>query len=187
MTSQFHSSSTPIKGVHLVQRQAIHDARGYFQRLFDAEALLALGWCQPVAQVNHTFTQHAGSVRGMHLQRSPYTEIKLISCLRGEVWDVALDLRQNSPTFLHWHAQRLSAENQSALLIPAGVAHGFQTMCDDVEMLYCHSTAYVPSAELGVHPLDQAIKIEWPLAITEMSDKDRQWPMLSHDFNGVLV
>lgn len=187
MTSRFDQLSTPIQGLMVLQRKPLADARGYLQRLFDADALAACGWHQAVAQVNHTLTLRRGSVRGMHVQRAPQAEMKLISCLRGAVWDVALDLRQNSPTFLQWHAQLLSAENHCAYLIPAGVAHGFQTMCDEVEMLYCHSAPYAPSCELGVNPLDARVAISWPLPVTEISDKDQQWPMLDGEFEGVIV
>lgn len=187
MTSQFELLSTPIAGLHVLQRKPLIDTRGYLQRLFDAEALTVCGWQQAIAQVNHTMTLRRGSVRGMHLQLAPHAEMKLISCLRGEVWDVALDLRRNSPTFLQWHAQLLSADNKCSYVIPAGVAHGFQTMCDEVEMLYCHSAQYAPACEMGVNPVDPRLAIAWPLAITEMSDKDRQWRMLGGDFKGVEV
>ncbi|MFZ6846392.1 dTDP-4-dehydrorhamnose 3,5-epimerase family protein [Undibacterium sp. RuTC16W] len=187
MTLRFDLLSTPLAGLHLLQRKPLTDARGYLQRLFDAEELLACGWTQAIAQVNHTQTLHCGSVRGLHLQLPPQSEMKLITCLRGEVWDVAVDLRKKSPTFLHWHASLLSAENKRSYLIPAGFAHGFQALTDEVEMMYCHSAPYAPSCEMGLNPLDQALAITWPLAITEMSDKDRHWPMLESQFEGVSV
>lgn len=187
MTQRFDLIPQLLAGLHLLQRKPLADARGYLQRLFCAEELAGLGWTQPVAQVNHTYTLRKGSVRGLHLQLPPHAEMKLISCLRGEVWDVAVDLRKNSPTFLQWHAEILSAENQRSYLIPAGFAHGFQTLSDEVEMLYCHSQPYVPSCEMGLHVLDDSLAIKWPFAITEMSDKDRQWTRLDGSFQGVTV
>jgi dTDP-4-dehydrorhamnose 3,5-epimerase len=185
MAQSFSIIDPGFNDLRLIQRQQCGDTRGYLQRLFCAEELAVAGWTRPVAQVNHTYTKHAGSVRGLHLQLPPHAEMKLITCLRGEVWDVALDLRANSPTFLKWHAVHLSAENQTSYLIPSGFAHGFQTLTDDVEMLYCHSHAYEPASEMGVNALDMRLNVPWPMIITDSSDKDRNWPMLSADFQGV--
>ena len=118
-----------------VQRQPLQDARGLFERMFCADELAAAGWTQPIAQINHSVTRQRGSVRGLHYQRPPHAEMKLVSCLRGEVWDVAVDLRAGSPTFLQWHAEHLSPSNACALLIPPGFAHGFQALTDDAELL----------------------------------------------------
>lgn len=187
MMQRFDALPTPMAGLHLLQRKPLSDARGFFQRLFCAEELAEFGWTEAVAQVNHTLTLSKGSVRGLHLQLAPHAEMKLITCLRGAVWDVALDVRKDSATFLQWHAEILSAENQRSYLIPPGFAHGFQTLCDDVEMLYCHSQPYAPSGERGLNVLDGRLAITWPLAIAGMSDKDRQWPMLDAGFEGVNV
>lgn len=163
------------------------DARGYLQRLFCSNELTEFGWTHAIAQINHTLTRRRGSVRGLHLQLPPHAEMKLITCLRGEVWDVAVDLRQHSDTFLQWHAVHLSADNQRSYLIPAGFAHGFQTLSDDVEMLYCHSAPYAPTCEMGVHALDERLAISWPLPIADMSDKDTNWVRLRPDFQGVSL
>ena len=170
--SRFEVIATPLAGLQLVRRQKLGDARGFLTRLFCADELGGAGWTGPIAQINHTFTGRQGTVRGMHLQRPPHGEIKLVSCLRGEVWDVAVDLRTDSPTFLRWHAQRLSADNGCALLIPQGFAHGFQSLSDDVELLYCHSAAHAPQSEAGLHPQDERMGIAWPLPITELSARD---------------
>jgi len=122
----------------------------------------------------------------MHFQRPPHAEMKLVSCIRGEVWDVAVDLRVGSPTYLHWHAEQLSAENGFALLIPEGFAHGFQALTDDVDLLYCHSEAYTPAAEARLNPLDPKLAITWPLPVTELSVRDSQHPLLTAAFNGLL-
>jgi len=186
-SGRFEILSTPLAGLHLLQRKLLGDQRGYFQRMFCASDLTELGWHDPVAQVNHTYTTLKGSVRGMHLQLPPSAEMKLITCMKGEVWDVAVDLRADSPTFLQWHAVTLSQTNQRSFLIPAGFAHGFQTVSDEVEMLYCHSKPYAPADEMGLNPFDGRLAIKWPLEVTEMSDKDRNWPMLSKEFQGVIV
>jgi len=111
-------------------------------------------------------------VRGLHYQKPPHAEAKLVSCIRGEVWDLVLDLRHGSATFLHWHAQRLSADNACALLIPQGFAHGFQALTDDAELLYCHSAAYAPECEAGLNPSDPRLAIAWPLPIADLSPRD---------------
>ena len=186
-SGRFELIETPIPDLHLLQRQPVGDNRGYFQRMFCAEDLAEIGWQEAIAQINHTFTATKGTVRGMHLQLPPHAEMKLISCLRGEVWDVALDLRAGSPTFLTWHAVLLSQENQSSFLIPPGFAHGFQTMTDNVEMLYCHNKSYAPASELGLNPFDAHLSIKWPLMVSEISDKDKNRTMLSPEFQGIIV
>lgn len=184
-----HFSVTPvgIAGVMLLQRQRLSDQRGYFERLFDADELHQAGWQGPVAQLNHTLTHQAGSLRGLHMQVAPFAEYKLVTCLRGRVWDVAVDLRAGSPTFKQSFAVVLAAEQQNALLIPPGCAHGFQTLCDEVEMLYCHSQPYQAEAELCVQACDPGLGLDWPLAITERSDKDLFSAELSADFAGVVL
>jgi dTDP-4-dehydrorhamnose 3,5-epimerase len=186
--SRFAVSATPLPGLVRVQRQFLGDARGQLARLFCADELRAAGWgSAPVAQINHTRTTRAGTLRGLHFQHPPHAEIKLVSCLRGEVWDVAVDLRAGSPTFLRWHAERLSADNGTALLIPQGFAHGFQTLGDDVEMLYCHSAAYAPAAEGGLHPLDERLAIAWPLPVSEISVRDAGHARLTDTFEGIRL
>ncbi|MEO6898067.1 MAG: dTDP-4-dehydrorhamnose 3,5-epimerase [Caldimonas sp.] len=176
---------TPIAGLKRVRRSRLADARGFLARLFCADELRDAGWDAPVAQINHTMTARRGSVRGLHFQRAPHAEKKLVHCLRGEVWDVAVDLRQGSPTFLRWHAERLSADNGVALLIPEGFAHGFQTLADDVEMLYVHSVAYSASDEGGVSPDDARLAIDWPLPIGQLSPRDAAHRPLAADFEGL--
>ncbi len=174
-----------IAGVVAVRRFWIGDSRGAFSRIFCAEELAAAGWLWPVAQANLSRTARAGTVRGMHVQAPPHAEAKLVICLRGRIWDVALDLRAGSPGFLRWCAQELSAENGTALLVPPGCAHGFQALSDDVELLYLHSAPYAPGAEAGVNPLDARAAIAWPQPIAIMSEKDRSIPMLAADFPGL--
>lgn len=182
--SQFTLFDTPLAQLKIVERQRLGDARGFLSRLFCGDDLAIAGWHKPIAQINQTLTQKQGTVRGLHFQHPPHAEMKLVTCLRGAVWDVAVDLRSESPTFLRWYALELSATNCRALLIPEGFAHGFQTLADDCELLYLHSSAYMPGAEAGLNPIDPRLSIGWPLAIAELSDKDANHPMLDHQFKG---
>ena len=145
--NRFTVVTLPLPGLQRIERMRLGDARGFLARVFCADELARVGWQKPIAQLNHSYTAARGTVRGMHYQRPPHAEMKLVSCLRGAVWDVAVDLRRESPTFLGWHAEELSADNGRALLIPEGFAHGFQTLSDDVELLYCHSAPHAPAAE----------------------------------------
>ena len=170
-----------------MRRLPLQDSRGFLARLFCADELALCGWPGPVAQINHTLTREAGTVRGLHYQRPPHAECKLVSCLQGEVWDVAVDLRPASPTFLRWHAERLSADNRVALLIPQGFAHGFQALSEGVELLYCHSAAYQAAAEAGLNPLDPRLGIDWPLTVSGLSARDQSHPLIGPEFEGVLL
>lgn len=175
----------PLAGLKRVQRRLHADERGVFARLFSAAELALAGWQGPIVQVNHSLTRGRGTVRGLHYQRPPYAEMKLVSCVRGEVWDVAVDLRADSPTFLRWHAERLDAALGMALLIPAGFAHGFQVLSDEAELVYCHSMAYVPEAEAGLHVREARLGIRWPLPVQGLSPKDAALELLTPAFEGV--
>lgn len=178
------AAPTPLAGLMRVERRRIEDERGFLSRLYCREELARLGFSEPIAQVNQTLTRARGTVRGLHFQRPPHAEDKLVSCLRGEVFDVAVDLRAGSPTFLHWHAERLSADNGASLYIPKGFAHGFQAMTDDCELLYLHSATHAPEAEGALNALDPALSIAWPLPVTDMSARDRGHPMVGAGFAG---
>ena len=183
--SRFEIAPTALAGVMQVRRLRLRDERGHLARVFCADELSAAGWHLPIAQINLTLTVTPGTVRGMHYQLPPYSECKLVSCLRGEVWDVAVDLREGSQTFLRWHAQHLSADNDTALLLPEGVAHGFQSLSADAELLYCHSRPYAAQFERGLNPQDPRLAIAWPMDVSEMSTRDRSHPLLSAAFRGV--
>jgi dTDP-4-dehydrorhamnose 3,5-epimerase len=185
--SRFTILDTPIADLKIVERQQLGDSRGFLARIFCADELAVAGWHKPIIQINQTFTQKQGTMRGMHFQRPPHVEMKLVTCLRGAIWDVAVDLRAGSPTFMQWHAEELSAANHRALLIPEGFAHGFQSLSGDCELIYLHSEAYAPEAEAGLNPQDPMLSISWPLAITELSARDAQHPMLDHHFKGVTL
>lgn len=177
----------PLAGLKRIERQRLGDARGFLSRLFCAEELGAAGWNNPIVQINHSYTAERGTVRGMHFQYPPHAEMKLVSCIRGEVWDVAIDIRAGSKTFLRWHAESLSADNGRALLIPQGFAHGFQALTDATELLYCHSAAHDAAAEGALNPKDQMLAISWPHPIGELSLRDSQHPMLNDEFAGVAL
>ena len=185
--SRFGITDLPLAGLKLVERQNLGDSRGWFSRLYCSKELATAGFVGPIAQVNVSHTTTRGTVRGLHFQTPPHVEMKLVSCLRGRVWDVAVDLRRGSETFLHWHGEELSADNRRALLVPEGFAHGFQTLTDGVELLYCHSTAHEPRAEAGLHPCDPALGIDWPIDISELSDRDVQQPPIDAEFSGLMI
>src|SRR5437867_11965562 len=136
MSSRFDVRRTPIEGLHVVRREPIGDRRGFLERLFCAEDLKSLVGERHIQQINLTHTSRRGTTRGMHFQRPPFAEMKFVSCVRGRIFDVAVDLRRNSPTFLRWYGEVLSSDSHTALVIPEGFAHGFQTLTDDCELLY---------------------------------------------------
>jgi len=171
----------------MIQRQPLGDERGYLERMFCSEEFQSIIGDRRIVQINHTKTAKTGTVRGMHFQHPPYAEMKFVSCLRGEAFDVAVDLRQGSPNFLKWRAEVLSEENHKTFAIPEGFAHGFQTLSDDCELLYFHTAAYQPEAEAGLNALDERLSIKWPLPIAERSVRDQQHPALSDDFAGINV
>lgn len=187
MNKHFRLELAKLPDLVVIERLRLGDARGFFSRLFCGEELAAAGWTKSIAQINHSHTAKRGTVRGLHFQRPPKAEMKLVACIRGEVWDVAVDIRAGSPTFLSWHAERLSADNGRSLLIPEGFAHGFQALCDDVELIYCHSAPYAPLAEGGLSPLDPMLAIPWPLLVTELSVRDAGCPSLDSGFKGVYL
>ncbi len=169
---------TPIPGVWVVEPERIADERGWFARTFDAAAFAAHGLEPAVVQASASFNVRRGTLRGMHLQAAPHGEPKLVRCVRGAIFDVALDLRPGSPAHRRWHAVELSAENGRGLYLPPGVAHGFQTLADDTEVLYLMGHEYVAQAASGVRWDDPAFAIAWPEAPEgrTISDKDRAYP-----------
>ena len=187
MTSRFDIKDTPLQGLKIINRKPLGDNRGYLERLFCQNDLTDILKGQTIAQINHTLTEKIGTVRGMHFQLSPYAEVKFVQCLKGEVYDVAVDVRTDSPTFLFWHAEILSATNYKTLFIPEGFAHGYQTLTDDCEMLYFHTAPYNSNAEAALNSLDPKLAIEWPLPVTEQSLRDKQHPMITSDFKGLAL
>jgi dTDP-4-dehydrorhamnose 3,5-epimerase len=171
-------SQTPLADAWVVELEQISDDRGWFSRTFDAEEFAAHGLNPSIVQCNASFNSKRDTLRGMHYQAEPHAESKLVRCVRGAIFDVAVDLRADSATLRGWHGVELSAENRRAFYIPAGLAHGFQTLTDDTEVLYQMGHHYVPEAAQGVRFDDPAFGIEWPESRGEriISEKDRAYP-----------
>ena len=180
---KFHA--TPIHGLWEIETSPRSDVRGSLTRLYCADTFDEIAPGLRFLQVNHSITAHRGTLRGLHFQRPPALEAKLVRCLRGRVFDVAVDLRAGSPTFARWHAVELSDQNQRQVLIPPGCAHGFQTLTDGCELLYQHSARHTPALEDGVAHDDPRLGITWPLPVAELSARDRAWPRIDAGFEGV--
>ncbi|MDO8412503.1 MAG: dTDP-4-dehydrorhamnose 3,5-epimerase [Gallionellaceae bacterium] len=185
--SRFEFIPSPLAGLVLVQRKAIEDHRGFLSRFYCAEEFRAAGVNKSVEQINHTLTRQQGAVRGLHFQHAPHAEVKVVSCMQGEIFDVAVDLRCGSPTFLQWHGEILSAANRKSLLIPEGYAHGFQTLTEGCELLYLHTSSYHPESEGALNIADPRLNIIWPLPITDLSERDRKHPLITQDFKGIVL
>lgn len=185
--THFEMHETPISGLDLVQRYPIQDDRGFFERVFCQSSLQAILRGRSVRQVNRTLSLEQGTLRGMHFQYPPHAEIKLVSCVRGEVFDVAVDLRNGSPTFLQWHGEVLSESNHRSMVIPEGCAHGFQTLTANCEMLYLHTAEYRAESEGGINAIDPKLGIVWPCTVSTRSERDAGQAMLSDDFTGLKL
>ena len=173
----FHE--TPLDGAYLVEQERHADERGFFARTWAVEELEARGLDARVAHMNTSFNARAGTLRGLHLQAAPHAEAKLVRATRGAIFDLAVDLRRDSPTYLRWHGVELDEDSGLAFFIPAGCAHGFATLSDRSEVLYVMSVAYAPESAGGVRWDDPAFGIEWPPAPAggwTMTERDRTWP-----------
>ena len=176
---------TPIAGVYAVETTPVGDHRGMFARCFCQEELAPILKHRTIRQINFSRTTSVGAIRGMHFQQPPYAEMKLIRCLRGRVWDVAVDLRANSPTFLQWHAEELSATKMRMFVIPEGCAHGFQVLDPESELLYLHTAMYNKASEGAVRYNDTRLSIPWPIPVTDLSERDLNHPLLSASYTGI--
>jgi dTDP-4-dehydrorhamnose 3,5-epimerase len=168
--------STGLEGVRLIDLEPARDERGFFARTFCVEEFRAQGLETRFVQHSVSFTVRRGSIRGMHFQRAPHEEVKLLTCIRGAIHDVLIDLRPQSSSYLRWESYRLTAESRRQLYVPAGLAHGFQTLADDTEVAYLISAFYAPAAAAGIRHDDPAFGISWPLLVADMSARDRGWP-----------
>lgn len=184
---RFEIEDTGLAGLSLLKRKPLGDERGFFERLFCQREFASIGFQMEIRQVNHSYTKSKGSVRGLHFQYPPHAETKIVSCLSGAVFDVAVDLRKDSSTYLGWFGTELSAENGKTLCIPEGFAHGFQTLTDDAELVYLHSEFYEPGFEDGLNPLEPEIAIEWPLKVSEVSARDKSHPSLQSRPVGIIA
>jgi dTDP-4-dehydrorhamnose 3,5-epimerase len=169
---------TPLAGAFLIECERRADARGFFARLWCRKEFEAQGLVSDFPQENISVNDKAGTLRGLHFQRAPHDEVKVIRCTRGALYDVIVDLRPSSPTYLSWYGVELNADDYRALYIPQGFAHGFQTILDRTEAQYMVSAYYAPQAESGLRYDDPALNIRWPSPVSVMSEKDRSWPAM---------
>lgn len=178
---------TPLAGLKRVVLSPAVDKRGTFTRWFCDRELQGVLGDRQIVQANHSYTERAGAVRGMHYQVPPHAEMKLISCIRGKVFDVAVDLRKTSNTFLEWYSCELGREDQDMLIIPEGFAHGFQALEDGSELLYLHTEHYAPESEQGLRFDDPALTIPWPVPPKDVSARDAAQPLITESFVGLSV
>jgi dTDP-4-dehydrorhamnose 3,5-epimerase len=170
----FHE--TPVCGAYVLEPQRIRDNRGFFGRLWCADELARQGLSTEIRQTNIGVSTRKGTLRGLHFQRAPHAEVKIVRCPRGRIFDIVVDLRPDSPTFRGWHGVELSQDNQLALYVPQGCATGYLTLADDTEIYYHTSAAYHPPSASGVRYDDPAFGIQWPGPALVISEQDRAWP-----------
>ncbi|PIY03243.1 MAG: dTDP-4-dehydrorhamnose 3,5-epimerase [Bacteroidetes bacterium CG_4_10_14_3_um_filter_31_20] len=180
-------TETKLKGAFIINANLLEDDRGGFARIFCKNEFKKIGHNKEFVQINQSYNIKSGTLRGMHYQEPPYSEIKLIRCIKGVVYDVIIDLRQSSPTFLKWVGLELSKKNKKMLYIPEGFAHGFLTLEDNSELIYHHTNFYEPSAERGIRFDDKIINIKWSSNINCISEKDRDLPLLTSNFKGINI
>lgn len=173
-----------LGGAFLIDLEKREDSRGFFSRYFCEKEYSSHDLETRWVQMNTSLTRQPGSVRGLHFQRPPKAEAKVVRCLSGAIWDVLVDLRMGSPSFGKWLGFELNDDNRTMLYIPKGFAHGFQTLTDNCEMLYFHTATYQAGVEGGLNALDFRLAIKWPLGVTILSNRDRSHPMLTNEFEG---
>ncbi len=178
---------TKLNGLIIIEPEPFLDERGKFYRIYCENELKEIGHRKKIAQINQSFINNKGAVRGMHFQYPPKTEIKIVKCLKGSVLDVAIDLRKNSDNFLGWHSEILSEKNMKMLYIPEGFAHGFQALEKNSELLYLHTEFYSPDYEQGIKYDDPKIGINWPLEITDVSERDKSFKLIDDSFKGIEI
>jgi dTDP-4-dehydrorhamnose 3,5-epimerase len=180
-------TETEISGAYIIDAETFSDDRGWFMRTYCKKEFEEIGHTENWVQINHSFTTAIGSIRGMHFQHPPHAEIKTVRCIAGKVYDVIVDLRQGSPTFLKWVGVELSSENKKTIYIPKGCAHGFQVLSLNSELIYCHSDFYNKDSEGAILYNDPAIGIIWPLPVTNVSNKDKGYNYLVEQFKGIEI
>jgi len=176
-----------IQNVYIIEPEPFIDNRGMFARVFGKNEFKEIGHSKEIVNINHSITKKKGSIRGMHFQYPPKAEIKIVRCFKGTIHDVAIDIRKDSPTFLQYHSEILSADNMKMLYIPEGFAHGFQALNDNIEMIYFTTEVYSAEKEGGIRYNDPKIDIKWSLEVTDISKKDKELKLLKNDFKGIKV
>jgi len=179
--------STNIEGLYEIELKVFTDDRGWFARTYCKKEFAAIHHDKEWTQLNHSFTAKKGALRGMHYQVPPFHEVKMVRCIAGAIFDVAIDLRKNSPTFLQWHGVEISASNKKMFYIPEGFAHGFQTLTEDCELIYHHTSYYTPGSEGGFRYDDPVFNISWPLPVSEISERDLNHPNVNVNFEGIIL
>jgi dTDP-4-dehydrorhamnose 3,5-epimerase len=182
---RFKIINETLNGVKLIETKPIIDERGFFQRLLCSNDFKKIGLEKDIVNINHSKTLAMGTIRGMHFQYQPSSEIKIVKCIKGSIFDVVIDIRKDSPTFLHYYGAELSHLNNRMLYIPEGFAHGFQSLQDDTEIIYFVTNYYSSECESGLNPFDSKIDIKWPLECKNISEKDNNANRINNDFNGV--
>ena len=178
---------TSLKGAFIIKPQAYEDRRGVFERIFCEKEFKEINHSTKLVQINYSLTNRKGTVRGMHYQNPPMAETKLVKCLRGSIYDVIIDLRKGSDTFLKWYGETLSSKNRRMIYIPEGFAHGFQTLEKNCELLYFHTKFYSPDYEKAIRFDDPRVGINWLTDITETSKRDKSHPLLPEHYKGILL
>jgi dTDP-4-dehydrorhamnose 3,5-epimerase len=178
---------TELEGLYTISLNKLIDERGLFARTFCKDEFKQIGFDKEFVQFNHSFNKHKGTIRGMHFQNAPYSETKLIRCVQGSVFDVAIDLRERSSTFLKYFGMILSAENMDSILIPEGFAHGFQTLEDNTSLIYHHTQYYTAHADAGIRFDDKTLNIKWKLPPAFVSSKDNTYNLIDKNFKGIKI
>lgn len=187
MSSNIEFRNTPITDLYILKRKIASDDRGYFYRLFCYEELKEIGLSKPIAQINYSHAKGKYVTKGFHFQYPPYAETKIVTCVKGEIFDVAVDLRSNSSTFLNWFGIILSEENKLSFFIPEGFAHGFQSLSDESGLIYLHTEAYSSADEGGLSVLDPAIGVKWPHPPQLLSARDSSFLNINSNFKGINI
>lgn len=177
----------PLAGAYVIELEPFLDERGLFARTFCQEEFATIGFHKQIVQINHSVTRQKGAIRGMHYQLPPACEIKIIRCVHGEVFDVMVDIRAGSPTFMRWYDVKLSKDNFRMVYIPEGFAHGFQSLTDNAELIYLSSAFYSPEYERGLRFDDPALAIKWPLPVSVISPKDQSCLFTDRNFKGIEI
>ena len=178
---------TPLRGAYLIKLRPEEDQRGFFVRAFCKREFAAIGHEKEFVQINQSYNRIKGTLRGMHFQVPPHQEIKLVRCISGRVYDVIVDLRMDSATYLHYFAAELSAENFCMMYVPEGFAHGFQTLADHSCLIYHHTGYYSPGSEGGLKYDDEKLGVQWPMRPTRISEKDQRYPDITENFSGIRL
>jgi dTDP-4-dehydrorhamnose 3,5-epimerase len=176
---------TPLGGAYMIDLEPFLDERGLFARTYCQNEIAKIGFHEQIVQINHSMTRKKGTIRGMHYQAPPACETKIIRCVDGKVFDVMVDIRKGSPTFMQWYGMELAKDNVRMVYIPEGFAHGFQTLTDNAELIYHHSEFYSPEYERGLRFDDPVLAINWPSPPTVISPRDQNYSFIDKAFEGI--